>query len=137
MILFMSLSVVFCALCVAVPGMAAELVGGVAGLGLAHMFEAAYTARTIARIITPLSQGLKKVSDRVSALALTGQPRQQQFVMHDRFRSPQRQSDPSAVTRPLNPSDAAGAVQPPKVRPPRTGKNATAAMAPCHSTTEI
>jgi type IV secretion system protein TrbL len=137
MIMFMALSVVFCALSVAVPSMAAELVGGVAGLGLAHLFEAAYMAKTIARIITPLAQGLKKVSDGVNGLAPTGRPQQQQFVMHDRFGSPKQQSDPSTVTRPLNPSDARGAVQPPKVRPLKTRRTATAVMAQSRSTTKI
>jgi P-type conjugative transfer protein TrbL len=137
MILFMSLSVVFCALCVAVPSMAAELVGGVAGLGLAHMFEAAYTANTIARIITPLSQGLKKVSDGINSLAPTAQPQRHQFAMHDTLKSAKQQSDALTVTKPLNPCDAPEAVQAPKVRPLKTSGNATAAMAQSRSTTKI
>lgn len=48
--------------------MAAELVGGTVGLALAHAFEAAYTAQTIARIVNPITAGLKKVSAGVASL---------------------------------------------------------------------
>ena len=136
MILFMSLSVVFCALCVAVPSMAAELVGGVAGLGLAHMFEAAAVARTVAKIVTPLSQGLKKVSDGVNSLAPTAPPQRQQFAMNDRLKIQQQQTDAGVPTRLLNPGDAPAAVQP-KVRPLKAGKNTTAVMTTNRSTTKI
>jgi hypothetical protein len=46
--------------------MAAELVGGTVGLALAHAFEAAYTAQTIARIVNPITASLKKVHEGVS-----------------------------------------------------------------------
>jgi type IV secretion system protein TrbL len=137
MLMYVALAAVFCSICVAVPSLAAELVGGTAGLSIAHAFEAAYTARTVANIVTPLSHGLRKVSDVVNALAPAGQPQQQPFAMYDRLRSAQQQSDATAVTKPLNPGDGAGSVQPPKVRPTKIGRNATAAMAQSRSTTRI
>jgi hypothetical protein len=91
--MYVALAVVFCAICVAVPSMAAELVGGTVGLSIAHAFEAAYTARTIAKIVTPLSQGLKKVSDGVNSLAPMAPPQRQQFAMNDRLRTQQQQTD--------------------------------------------
>jgi hypothetical protein len=36
--------------------MAADLVGGTVGLAIAHAFEAAYTAQTIAKIVNPITQ---------------------------------------------------------------------------------
>lgn len=66
---YAALAVVFAAVTVAVPSMASDLVGGTVGLALAHAFEAAYTAQTIARVVNPITAGLKKVSDGVSSLA--------------------------------------------------------------------
>ena len=65
---YAALAVVFAVVTVAVPSMAADLVGGTVGLALAHAFEAAYTAQTIARIVNPITAGLKKVSDGVASL---------------------------------------------------------------------
>jgi P-type conjugative transfer protein TrbL len=51
---YAALAVVFATLSVAVPSMAADLVGGTVGLAIAHAFEAAYTAQTIAKIVNPI-----------------------------------------------------------------------------------
>jgi type IV secretory pathway TrbL component len=64
-----ALAAVFAALSVAVPSMAADLVGGTVGLALAHAFEAAYTAQTIARIVNPITASLKKVHEGLSGAA--------------------------------------------------------------------
>ncbi len=69
MLYYAALAAVFATLTVAVPSMAADLVGGTVGLALAHAFEAAYTAQTIIKIVSPITAGLKKVSDGVAALA--------------------------------------------------------------------
>jgi type IV secretion system protein TrbL len=69
---YAALAVVFAVVTVAVPSMAADLVGGTVGLALAHAFEAAYTAQTIAKIVTPVTASLKKVHEGISALARSG-----------------------------------------------------------------
>lgn len=66
---YAALAAVFAAVTVAVPSMAADLVGGTIGLALAHAFEAAYTAQTITKIVNPITAGLKKVSDGVASIA--------------------------------------------------------------------
>jgi hypothetical protein len=55
---YAALAVVFAVVTVAVPSMAADLVGGTIGLALAHAFEAAYTAQTITKIMSPITAGL-------------------------------------------------------------------------------
>jgi hypothetical protein len=65
---YAALAVVFAVVTVAVPSMAADLIGGTVGLALAHAFEAAYTAQTIAKIVNPITAGLKKVSEGVASL---------------------------------------------------------------------
>lgn len=72
MLYYAALAAVFAAVTVAVPSMAADLVGGTVGLALAHAFEAAYTAQTIAKIVTPVTASLKKVHEGISALARSG-----------------------------------------------------------------
>ena len=47
-----ALAVVFAVVALAVPSMAADLVGGTVGLALAQAFDAAYAAPTIASIVT-------------------------------------------------------------------------------------
>lgn len=69
---YAALAGVFASVTVAVPSMAAELVGGTVGLALSHAFEAAYTAQTIAKIVTPVTASLKKVHEGISALARSG-----------------------------------------------------------------
>ncbi len=65
---YAALAVVFAVVTVAVPSMAADLVGGTVGLALAHAFEAAYTAQTIARIVNPITASLKKMSEGVASI---------------------------------------------------------------------
>jgi type IV secretion system protein TrbL len=72
MLYYAALAAVFAAVTVAVPSMAADLVGGTVGLALAHAFEAAYTAQTIAKIVTPVTASLKKFHEGISALARSG-----------------------------------------------------------------
>jgi type IV secretion system protein TrbL len=66
---YAALAAVFAALTVAVPSMAADLIGGTVCLALAHAFEAAYTAQTIARIVNPITASLRKVSEGVASLS--------------------------------------------------------------------
>jgi type IV secretion system protein TrbL len=66
---YAALAVVFGVVTVAVPSMAAELVGGTVGLALGHAFEAAYTAQTIARIVTPITSAIKGTAAGVAGLA--------------------------------------------------------------------
>jgi hypothetical protein len=89
--------------------MAADLVGGTVGLALAHAFEAAYTAQTIARIVNPITAGLKKVSDGVATLGSgksnNGSGEQAAIhtilAQHQRQTSAERAAD--AATKVLNP----------------------------------
>jgi type IV secretion system protein TrbL len=69
MLYYAALAAVFAVVTVAVPSMAAELVGGTVGIALAHAFEAAYTAQTIARIVNPITASLKKVHEGISGAA--------------------------------------------------------------------
>jgi type IV secretory pathway TrbL component len=60
---YTALAAVFAAVAVAVPSMAAELIGGTVGLALAHAFEAAYIAQTVVRPITSaLHSGFNKIA---------------------------------------------------------------------------
>ncbi len=106
-----ALAAVFAAVTVAVPSMAADLVGGTVGLALAHAFEAAYTAQTIARIVNPITSGLKKISDGVANLAGTkgSDGRGDQAAIQSILAQHQRQTSAdkaaSAATTVLNPFD--------------------------------
>ena len=108
---YAALAVVFAVVTVAVPSMAADLVGGTVGLALAHAFEAAYTAQTIARIVNPITAGLKKVSDGVANLG-SGKKNNgsgEQAAIHAVLAQHQRQTSAdraaSAATKVLNPFD--------------------------------
>jgi P-type conjugative transfer protein TrbL len=68
MLAYAAFAVIFATITVAVPSMAADLVGGTVGLALAHAFEAAYTAQTVARIVNPITASLRKVSEGVASL---------------------------------------------------------------------
>ena len=58
------LALVFAIITIAVPHMAADLVGGTVGPALAHAFEAAYIAQTIVRPITgALQTGFNKIAN--------------------------------------------------------------------------
>src|SRR5216683_96203 len=116
-----ALAVVFGVVTVAVPSMAAELVGGTVGLALAHAFEAAYTAQTIARIVNPITGAIKKVSDVASLGSGNGNAASgEQAAIHSILAQHQRQTSAdkaaSAATTVLNPFDG----QPPgyNYRPP-------------------
>src|SRR5216683_2685998 len=116
-----ALAAVFAAVTVAVPSMAADLVGGTVGLALAHAFEAAYTAQTIARIVNPITGAIKKVSDVASLGSGNGNAASgEQAAIHSILAQHQRQTSAdkaaSAATTVLNPFDG----QPPgyNYRPP-------------------
>lgn len=104
-----ALAAVFATVTVAVPSMAADLVGGTVGLALAHAFEAAYTAQTIIKIVSPMTAGLKKVSDGVAALTKgAGNPQgREQAAMQSILAQHQRRSSAdagaNAATMVLNP----------------------------------
>jgi type IV secretion system protein TrbL len=104
-----ALAAVFAVVTVAVPSMAAELVGGTVGLALAHAFEAAYTAQTIAKIVTPITSSLKKVHDGISALAkggansASGDQAAIQSILAQHRRETAASSAASAATTVLNP----------------------------------
>src|SRR5216684_3791619 len=122
MLAYAALAVVFAVVTVAVPSMAAELVGGTVGLALAHAFEAAYTAQTLARIVNPITAGLKKVSDGVASLgsgkgnAANGEHAAIQSILAQHQRQTSADRAANAATKVLNPFDG----QPPgyNYRPP-------------------
>ena len=66
---YAALAIVFAIVTVAVPSMAAELVGGTVGLALGHAFEAAYTAQTIAKIVNPITSAIKGTAAGVAGFA--------------------------------------------------------------------
>jgi P-type conjugative transfer protein TrbL len=112
MLEFAALAVVFAVICVAVPSMAADLVGGTVGLALAHAFEAAYTAQTIARIVNPISASLRKVSEGVASLSrsrdgASGDPVQtaMQDILTRHQREKSLETGRLAATTVLNPFD--------------------------------
>lgn len=89
---YAALAAVFAAVTVAVPSVAADLVGGTIGLALAHAFEAAYVAQTVVRPITSaLQAGFNKIAhaggDRASMNADTDA-----WLRMANFRDNQRQS---------------------------------------------
>jgi len=112
MLEFAALGVVFAVICIAVPSMAADLVGGTVGLALAHAFEAAYTAQTVARIVNPITAGLKKVSEGVASLGrgangASGDPVQaaMQNILERHQREKSIEAGRLAATTKLNPFD--------------------------------
>ena len=104
-------AITFAVITVAVPSMAADLVGGTVGLALAHAFEAAYTAQTIARIVNPITSGIKKVSEGIAGLGSgkgTGSGSEQsaiQSVLAQHQRQSSAESAANAATKVLNPFD--------------------------------
>jgi len=111
MLYYAALAAVFATVTVAVPSMAAELVGGTVGLALAHAFEAAYTAQTIARIVNPITAGLKKVSDGVANLGgsrgnrESGEQSAIQTILAQHQRQTSAEQSANAATKVLNPFD--------------------------------
>ncbi len=107
---YAAFAAVFATVTVAVPSMAADLVGGTVGLALAHAFEAAYTAQTIARIVNPITGAIKKVSDVASLGSGNGNAASgEQAAIHTILAQHQRQTSAdkaaSAATTVLNPFD--------------------------------
>ena len=107
---YAAFAAVFATVTVAVPSMAADLVGGTVGLALAHAFEAAYTAQTIARIVNPITGAIKKVSDVASLGSGNGNAASgEQAAIHSILAQHQRQTSAdkaaSAATTVLNPFD--------------------------------
>ncbi len=112
MLYYVALAAVFAALTCAIPSMAADLVGGTVGLALAHAFEAAYTAQTIARIVNPITASLKKVSEGVASLGrgtngASGDPVQAaiQNILDRHQREKSIEAGRLAATTKLNPFD--------------------------------
>ena len=103
---YAALAVVFATISVAVPSMAAELVGGTVGLAIAHAFEAAYTAQTIAKIVNPITQLGAAITGRDKNKATSSQDR---FAMDSVVSNQQRDSAAtaaaSATTKVLNPNN--------------------------------
>ena len=109
MLYYAALAAVFATVTVAVPSMAADLVGGTVGLALAHAFEAAYTAQTIARIITPITAGFKNVSEGIAGLGngkangANGEQAAMQSILAQHQRRTAAEASASAATTVLNP----------------------------------
>jgi hypothetical protein len=128
---YAALAVVFAVVTVAVPSMAADLVGGTVGLALAHAFEAAYIARTI---VSPITSGLKKIHDGISGSAKgsstgagDGVQRAAQDILRQHQREKSADANASTATKVLNPFNG----QPPgyNYRPP-DGSNPRAPQLP-------
>jgi type IV secretion system protein TrbL len=100
------LALVFAAMTIGIPQTVASLVGGSIGLALAHAFEAAYIAQSIVR---PITAGLKKVHDGISALAKgatnssNGEQAAMQSILRDHQRRTGAEAAASAATTVLNP----------------------------------
>jgi type IV secretion system protein TrbL len=111
MLYYAALGAVFATITVAVPSMAADLVGGTVGLAIDHAFEAAYTAQTIARIVNPITSGLKKVSEGIAGQGSgkgTGAGSEQsaiQRVLAQHQRQSSAETAANAATKVLNPFD--------------------------------
>jgi P-type conjugative transfer protein TrbL len=122
---YAALAVVFATVSVAVPSMAAELVG----LAIAHAFEAAYTAQTIAKIVNPITQLGAAITGRGKDKATSSQDR---FAMDSVVSNQQRDSAAtaaaSAATKVLNPNNG---------RPPGYNLRPTTLLNPDRSTSPI
>jgi type IV secretory pathway TrbL component len=122
---YAALAVVFATVSVAVPSMAAELVG----LAIAHAFEAAYTAQTIAKIVNPINQLGAAITGRGKDKATSSQDR---FAMDSVVSNQQRDSAAtaaaSAATKVLNPNNG---------RPPGYNLRPTTFLNPDRSTSPI
>ncbi len=111
MLAYAAFAALFATVAVAVPSMAADLVGGTVGLALGHAFEAAYTAQTIARIVNPITAGLKKVSEGVASLGngkgngASGEQSGIQGILAVHQRQTSADKAASAATTVLNPFD--------------------------------
>ena len=108
---YAGLAVVFAIMTVGIPHTVSSLVGGSIGLALAHAFEAAYIAQTIARIVNPITAGLKKVSEGVASLGngkgngAGGEQASIQSIVALHQRQTSADKAASAATTVLNPFD--------------------------------
>jgi P-type conjugative transfer protein TrbL len=129
MFAYAALAVVFATVSVAVPSMAAELVGGTVGLAITHAFEAAYTAQTIAKIVNPITQLGAAITGRDKNKVTSTQDR---FAMDNVVSNQQRDSEAtaaaSAATKVLNPNNG---------RPPGYNLRPTTLLNPDRSTSPI
>lgn len=106
MLNYAAFAIVFAILSIGIPHSVASLVGGSIGLALAHAFEAAYIARTV---ITPITSGLKKISDGVANLAKgsgrdgSGEQAAMQTILAQHQRRASADAAASAATTVLNP----------------------------------
>jgi P-type conjugative transfer protein TrbL len=114
MLYYAALAAVFAVVTVAVPSMAAELVGGTVGLALGHAFEAAYTAQTIARIVNPITSAIKGTAAGVAGFArgsgssFTGggdAMSAAQSVVNQQQKQSAAETASDTSTKPLNPFD--------------------------------
>jgi type IV secretion system protein TrbL len=129
MFAYAALAVVFATVSVAVPSMAAELVGGTVGLAIAHAFEAAYTAQTIAKIVNPITRGIGQIGTAVSGGAKAAS-NQERMARNSVVNSQQRDSEAAAnaTTKVLNPNNG---------RPPGYNLRPTTLLNPDRNTTPI
>jgi hypothetical protein len=111
MLAYAAFAALFATVAVAVPSMAADLVGGTVGLALGHAFEAAYTAQTIARIVNPITAGLKKVADGAASFGsgkgngASGEQATIQTILTQHQRQSSADAASNAATKVLNPFD--------------------------------
>lgn len=127
MISFAIYAVVFAALCVAVPMMAADLVGGSIGMGLAHFLEAAVLIRTARGMLAPVTNSLRTIATNTAGLAKPQNPAMSNAsIQQAALRAHARQnSNATAATQPLSPGSATPGYN---VRP--NGGAGTASAAP-------
>jgi hypothetical protein len=129
MFAYAALAVVFATLSVAVPSMAADLVGGTVGLAIAHAFEAAYTAQTIAKIVNPITQLGAAISGRDKNKGTSSQERSaMDSVVSSQQRDATATAAASAATKVLNPNNG---------RPPGYNLRPTTLLNPDRSTSPI
>jgi type IV secretion system protein TrbL len=109
---YAGLAIVFAIMTIGIPHTVSSLVGGSIGLAIAHAFETAYTAQTIARIVNPITGGLKKVSEGVASLGrgtngTSGDPVQaaMQNILERHQREKSIEAGRLAATTKLNPFD--------------------------------
>jgi type IV secretion system protein TrbL len=105
---YAALAVVFATISVAVPSMAADLVGGTVGLAIAHAFEAAYTAQTIAKIVNPITRGMGQIGTALGG-GVKAASNQERMAMNNVISNQQRDfaatAAASAATKVLNPNN--------------------------------
>jgi P-type conjugative transfer protein TrbL len=126
---YAALAVVFAVVSVAVPSMAADLVGGTVGLAIAHAFEAAYTAQTIAKIVNPITQLGAAITGRDKNKATSSQDRSaMDSLVINQQRASEATAAASAATKVLNPNNG---------RPPGYNLRPTTLLNPDRSTSPI